>query len=128
MAKVIHERIEEDKYGNDVSIIYLTSGRRLRMVHHTPSGRERQRCTIFAGKGKSIKYTGYFPAVGDPVIEVGPYRVRWHNHHTQVETMNALAPVIDDKFEVSEDSDSVLFHALDAIEEIDDLWSFKEVK
>lgn len=53
---MIEERIEKDRYENDVSIISMCTGEKYRMVHHSPENKWwRQTATIYGGRGKFVK-------------------------------------------------------------------------
>jgi hypothetical protein len=76
----IDERVEKDKWDNDVSLITLASGAKYRMVHHSPKDKWwRQRATIYAGRGVFIRFE-YTTSSNDCVAETceaGGYKMWW---------------------------------------------------
>lgn len=71
-------RAETDKYHNEVSIITLPDCK-YRMVHHTVRGKWRQKGTIYAGRGVSIRFKEYHSDRDIEVhsLQVGGFSVGW---------------------------------------------------
>lgn len=76
----INDRVETDKFGNEVSIIMVVD-RSFRVVNHTPEHKKwNQRVSCYAGHGISLKaklYTGSWHETGSDDLYVGPVTTSW---------------------------------------------------
>lgn len=55
IGAIFHNRIEKDKWDNDVSVIEMPDGRKYRLVHHTEPTKYRQKATLYGGRNLFVR-------------------------------------------------------------------------
>ena len=95
----IENRVQTDKWNNQVSLIHICSGETLRMVHHTSAYKTWQKATIYFGRGKSVKakYNIHHdnPCVSTE-LEVAGYKISWGDGEVLSVSSNPSGINLDD--------------------------------
>lgn len=126
----IERRVENDHFGNEVSIILLPCGRVYRMVHHTPSNAVVQRATIYARRFQSIRYRHVIPVDleqhNGSSVQIAVYEAFY-------DTEDKLATQVQDDYSFPEfrfpevrDFEGSLLQVLSLIKDNDDYWRVRE--
>lgn len=122
----IRWRAETDRHGNAVSLIALTCGPHLRMVHHTDRREARQRATIFAERGKSIHLNTFSPNTDrvPTTIHLGGYSLAWRDGYAINPQCPISGPNITTKLRAIRDDDfaAVILLVLTTIVHRAELW------
>lgn len=130
----IQPRVEQDRFGNDVSLIEVEAHghiHKFRMVHHTPRGSWRQTATIYAGRGVYVKYKTctYDNPCRPSVLECAGYSQHWGDGESMGAFSNPAGPNLNRKLDaLHDDYEKALCLILSEIAGNDDVWLRKEIK
>lgn len=130
MLAIFEPRREKDQYNNDVTIISLPSYK-YRMVHHSNAGDAFQKATIYASRGKFVRFKAYLDTANDKhTVELAGYSMEWRGNKTIV-VQNPAGPVIDMLLLVTEHDEAMfvgwVLNTLDMNLDNSELWQTKEV-
>lgn len=131
VSDLINHRAQTDHYGNDVSLIHLPPLEiGFRMVHHTKPGSPLQKATIYAGRGKFVRYSAY--SSDNPCsaewIKVGGYEAEWGDGDLLAVRQNPKGAAIPeaDVRDINGNFSAFMLLALSAVHAAD-LWEVREV-
>ncbi len=125
-----------DRWGNSVSVITLSSGRKYRMVCHSKPFHKSKRYTLYAGNNKFIKVKTYSPDndAEAETINIADYYVEWCDGKISRPINNPMGPDLKSKImpEIPQYIEDYFGHViicvLEAIVDLPKLWMSKPEK